>query len=112
MMANTVNPLYNWANSAHSDQTAGQGLHCSQFCFLDTLPYGKCSLFSFRVITANFSDIRLFRSFTVHHLFLQSRIQRILEVCAGGRDVFVYPVVQDDGAGHILPHDRGGFRRS
>ena len=49
------------ANSADPD------LHCLQFCLhlLDTLLYSKYSLFSFRVITANFSDVRSFRSFTV-----------------------------------------------
>ena len=44
-----------------------QGLHCLQFhlYLLEALLYGKASLFKFRVITANISDVRSFRIFTV-----------------------------------------------
>ena len=57
-----------WARSADPDQTApDQGLHCLQFCLhlFDALLYGKNSRSNFRVITANFSGVRIFRIFTV-----------------------------------------------
>ena len=49
------------------EEQSDQGLHCLQFPLhlLDTLLYGNYSLFNFRVITANVSDVRIFRSFTV-----------------------------------------------
>ena len=41
------------------EEQSDQGLHCLQFRLqlLDTLLYGKYSLFNFRVITANFSNV-------------------------------------------------------
>ena len=60
-----------WTNSADPDQTAplqsDQGLHCLQFGLhlLDALLYNKASSFNFRVTTANFSGVQIFRSFTV-----------------------------------------------
>ena len=45
-----------------------QGLHYLQFRLhlLDALLYGKASLFNFRVTTANFAGVQIFRSFTVY----------------------------------------------
>ena len=47
------------------EQQSDQGLHCLQFPLhlLDALLYGKATLF--RMITTNFSGVRIFRSFTV-----------------------------------------------
>ena len=56
------------SDQALSDQGLfDQDLHCLQFHLhlLDILLYGKYSLFNFKVITANFSDVQIFRSFTV-----------------------------------------------
>ena len=51
------------------EEQSDQGLHCLQFRLhlLDALLYSKASLFNFRVITANFLGVQIFRSFTVTH---------------------------------------------
>ena len=48
-------------------EQSDQGLHYLQYClhFLDALPYGKTSFFSFRMITAKFFSARKLRNFTV-----------------------------------------------
>ena len=63
-----------WVNSVDQDETAplplkeqsDQGLHCSLLCLhlLDTIEYGKTTLFLSRVKTAIFSGIRIFFIFT------------------------------------------------
>ena len=63
---------YVWANSADPDQTApDQGLHCLQFCIVWT-HYSMVEPHSsnFRVITTNFSGVRIFRKFMVDTLKL------------------------------------------
>ena len=67
-----------WANSADPGQTApDQGLHSLQFLLhlLEALLYGKSN---FRVITANFSDVRIFRIFMVTYKFYKERIDVLL----------------------------------
>ena len=51
----------------HSDQQSDQGLHCLQFRLhlLGALLFGKAMLFNFRVITANFLGVQIFRIFTI-----------------------------------------------
>ena len=54
-----------WANSA--EEQSDQGLHCLQFRLhlLEALLYGIPSCSNFRVVTANFSNVQIFRIFTV-----------------------------------------------
>ena len=64
-----------WTNSADPDQTAPRA--CT-FCSLDSLLYGRATLFKFQNNYSNFLGVQIFRNFTVIHLVKCSNFEDYL----------------------------------
>ena len=53
------------------EEQSDRSQHCLPFCLhlLDTLLCGKATLFEFKGDYRNFSDVQIFRNFTVRYIF-------------------------------------------